>query len=282
MSFSLPFPPSALRERVFAAEEPADSTATYEAVGRGVASAVERSLPPDWSWDGKRVLDFACGAGRVLRHLRSGHPGVEWWGCDVHRPSIEWLQSASGGSVHAFVNEPEPPLPLEDDQFDLVYGISAFTHLGWNWARWLAEMHRILRPGGLLIVSLLGPNLQDRILGQVLDPNLFGILVMGHGLAPEENGPVVFQSEWWLRAHWGRAFEIIEFRPDDFVVGQMHDGPAHLQSMLVARAQAVEVSEDVLRAPELGDPREAIGLAVALAQTVAELESALLRPPGRS
>lgn len=279
MSDRLPFPPSDLRERVFAAGEPEDSTSTYEAVGRGIAGAVERSLPSDWSWEGKRVLDFACGAGRVLRHLHAAHPGVEWLGCDVHRPSIEWLQSAAGNSVQAFVNEPEPPLPVNDDSFDLVYAISAFTHLGWNWARWLAEMHRVLRPQGLLIASLLGPDIQNQVLP--LDPNLLGILVMGHGLPPEESGTVVFQSEWWVRAHWGRAFDIVDFRPDDFVAGQMHGGPPRLQSMVVARAREVEVSEDALRAPELTDPRETIGLAFALAQTVAELENAL-SPSSRS
>lgn len=280
MTDPLPFPPSSLRERVFAGGEPEDSTSTYEAVGRGAAHAVERALPSGWSWEGKRVLDFACGAGRVLRHLQTAHPGVEWWGCDVHRPSIEWLQSAAGNSVHAFVNEPDPPVPLGNDQFDLVYAISAFTHLGWNWARWLAEVHRILRPGGLLIASLLGPNIQAQTLGRPLDPDLFGILVVGHGNPPEENGPVVFHSEWWVRAHWGRAFEIVDFRVDDFVIGQIHGGAPHLQSVVVGRALQTEAAEDALLAPELGDPRETIGLTVALAQTVVELER--LRLPKRS
>jgi hypothetical protein len=36
--------------------------------------------------------------------------------------------------------------------------------------------------------------------------------VLDHGQGWELGGPTVFHSPWWLREHWGRAFEIVELR----------------------------------------------------------------------
>ena len=49
-----------------------------------------------------------------------------------------------------------PPLPLEDESFDLIWSISVFTHLTDNSLPWLCELHRLLRPGGLLIATYMG------------------------------------------------------------------------------------------------------------------------------
>jgi SAM-dependent methyltransferase len=268
----LPFPPSDLRERVFASREPADSNALYESSGRHIADAVERTLPADFSWDGARVLEFASGAGRVLRHLLADHPEADWWCCDVHQPSIDWLQHAGGLELHAVQCQPRPPLPFDDNQFDLVYGISAFTHIGWDWAEWIAEMQRIIRPGGLLVVSLLGEEVHRFAIKREPPPDdAYGLLVYLHGNPPENNGPVVFQSDWWLRAHWGRAFEIDSYDHDSFAVGVMQDGREHLQSMLAARAREERKTVAQLLAPEPDEPREFTGLMAAIAAAADEL-----------
>jgi SAM-dependent methyltransferase len=192
----------------------------------------------------------------------------------VHQESIEWLQEAAGPELHAFACAPEPPLPIDAEHFDLVLGISAFTHIGWNWARWLAEMHRILRPGGLLAVSLLGPDVQQFYFKRVLFEDEFGLLVLAADAPAEGDGPVVFHSQWWLRAHWGRAFEILALHVDDFVVGRMNDGTPQLQSMLVARRRNVPVTIEGLTDPEPCESREARALMMALGQTVSELVTA--------
>ena len=49
-------------------------------------------------------------------------------------------------------NEPTPPLGFEDEQFDLIYSYSVFTHLAEpNHAAWLKELGRLLRPGGVML-----------------------------------------------------------------------------------------------------------------------------------
>ena len=70
-------------------------------------------LPADWTFDGKSVLDFGCGAGRTLRHFLDEAESGSFYGCDIDAPSIAWLESNHEPTVHVFANEETPPLPLE-------------------------------------------------------------------------------------------------------------------------------------------------------------------------
>ena len=64
----------------------------YAARGRAMRKEILETLPPDWSFEGKRVLDFGCGAGRVLLPFLDEAATAEFWGCDIHAPSIAWLE----------------------------------------------------------------------------------------------------------------------------------------------------------------------------------------------
>ena len=77
-------------------------------------------------------------------------------GCDIDGDSVAWCRESlpTGHFEHA---SPEPPTPYEDRFFDLVIGCSVFTHLTEPMQEaWLAELRRVLAPGGLLVVSVHG------------------------------------------------------------------------------------------------------------------------------
>ena len=112
-------------------------------------------LPPGWTWDGKRVLDFGCGVGRILRHFAPEAGVAEIVGCDIDEPSINWLDRHLSPPFRVFVNGEAPPLGQPDSSFDLVYAMSVFTHITDDWSSWLLELHRILKPDGWLIASIL-------------------------------------------------------------------------------------------------------------------------------
>jgi hypothetical protein len=64
----------------------------------------------------------------------------------------------------------------------------------------------------------------------------------------------VWLSEWWLREHWGRAFEILEFRQTGFAEhGSEGDSG---QGCVALRRRDVRITPDDLREPSK-DPREA-------------------------
>jgi SAM-dependent methyltransferase len=104
------------------------------------------------------VLDFGCGAGRVLPHFARLAPGARCAGCDVDRAAVEWAAArrpVGEWSLSSF----EPPLPFAPERFDLVYSVSVFSHLGHGLQeRWLREVRRVLAPGGIALLSVHGPS----------------------------------------------------------------------------------------------------------------------------
>jgi 2-polyprenyl-3-methyl-5-hydroxy-6-metoxy-1,4-benzoquinol methylase len=104
------------------------------------------------------VLDFGCGCGRTSRHW-----GRPIHGTDVQSELVEWCQQHLPGSYR--VNDPEPPTAYPDSLFDVVYAVSVFTHLTEDrQVRWLGEFARLIRPGGLLMLTTHG----DRLAAEAL------------------------------------------------------------------------------------------------------------------
>lgn len=102
------------------------------------------------------VYEIGCGTARLLRHFRCIE-GVKLVGSDVNPEMVEWCQTNFTG-IDFYHNELNPPLTFaQDDSFDLILASSVFTHIPLETQElWLAEMQRILRPGGIFICSVLG------------------------------------------------------------------------------------------------------------------------------
>src|SRR3954447_26986153 len=90
-SQDLPLPPPELASRVYALEW-SDPDAAYLELGAQTKRQIVELLPDDWSFAGKRVLDFCSGAGRTLRHFADEAATAEFWGGNIARPSIEGMQ----------------------------------------------------------------------------------------------------------------------------------------------------------------------------------------------
>ena len=106
---------------------------------------------------GQRVLDLGCRAGALTRHFLEGNRVV---GLDVDAAALAKAAELGIEPVQANV---EDPLPFEDASFDAVVAGELFEHLRFPDAL-VAEIRRVLRPGGVLVGSV--PNafrLQSRL-----------------------------------------------------------------------------------------------------------------------
>ena len=102
------------------------------------------------------VLDFGCGCGRTLRWFVERGQSWQLHGTDIDSQAISWCRN-NLAPVSFGVNKPTPPLEYSDDLFDLVLAISVFTHLDQDHQfRWLTEFSRILRPNGILLLTVRG------------------------------------------------------------------------------------------------------------------------------
>jgi len=155
----LPLPPLDLANRVGAIKDRSDPWERFLDVGAISRREIVSALPADWTFEGKRALDFGCGVGRTLRHFVGEAESGELWGCDIDGPSIAWMRERLCPPFHVVRSGVEPPLPFPDGHFDLVWAVSVFTHLADTWSAWLLELHRVLAPGGLLFATFMGPEL---------------------------------------------------------------------------------------------------------------------------
>jgi SAM-dependent methyltransferase len=101
------------------------------------------------------LLDWGCGCGRVLRHW-SDLPSTRVVGCDINPSMVEWC-NGNLAFAEVVTNELAPPLPFEDETFDLVYAFSVMTHLSEDLQHaWIEDCRRVLKPGGYFLFSTLG------------------------------------------------------------------------------------------------------------------------------
>jgi len=96
---------------------------------------------------GKRVLDLGCRSGALTRHFLEGNSVV---GLDVDANALEKAAALGIEPVQANVEE---PLPFDDGSFDAVVAGELLEHLQFPDAL-VAEIQRVLRPGGVLAGSV--------------------------------------------------------------------------------------------------------------------------------
>jgi len=99
------------------------------------------------------VLDFGFGWGRHLRLFLKDVPPERLCGIDVDEVLVDNAKWTLPG-IRFEASGALPPATLDDSSLDLVYAYSVFSHLAEHAHQaWVTELHRLLRPGGLLVVT---------------------------------------------------------------------------------------------------------------------------------
>jgi ubiquinone/menaquinone biosynthesis C-methylase UbiE len=100
---------------------------------------------------GRRILDAGCGSGPLFAALRDR--GAIVTGFDKSAGMLELARRRLGDDADLQVADLGSPLPFPDSTFDAVTA-SLVLHYLEDWGPALAELRRVLKPGGRLIVSV--------------------------------------------------------------------------------------------------------------------------------
>lgn len=112
------------------------------------------------------ICDWGCGPARIVRHLARDHGDTfdRVIGTDYNEQSIKWCRANVTG-VEFLVNSLSPPLALADSSVDFIYSFSVFTHLSEPMMKaWMAEQQRVVRPGGLIMLTTHGDQFRHKLL----------------------------------------------------------------------------------------------------------------------
>jgi SAM-dependent methyltransferase len=97
------------------------------------------------------LLDAGCGTGGLLKRLAAALPGRAAVGLDYVASAARRAAAKSGRPVTA---GDANRLPFPDASFGAAISIDVICHAGVDPARALAELHRVLRPGGTVVLNL--------------------------------------------------------------------------------------------------------------------------------
>jgi len=165
------------------------------------------------------ILDFGCGVGRVTLpfYHKYQQPKII---CDVDSVSLAYVRSVIP-SITAIKTEYTPPTPFIDGSFDVIMAISVWTHLPPDLQiPWLLEIRRILRPGGVALIStssyqaLVGRRIKLTAWKSVTDDDLSreGFIFREAGATAGITGVYGYalHTAEYIRHNWSHVLDVIE------------------------------------------------------------------------
>lgn len=154
--------------------------------------------------ENKDILDWGCGPGRIIRHMPEIIGGnCRFYGTDYNPKSIEWCSQNLPG-IQFSLNQLAPPLVYEDTSMDVIYGISIFTHLSEEMhTAWAQELMRVLRPGGLLLLTTQGDIFRVKLSSEELEEYHQGKLVVRGNVKEGHRTYSAFQPPIYFRELFG-------------------------------------------------------------------------------
>lgn len=98
------------------------------------------------------VLDAGCGTGGMIQKLRTLHPQWRLFGIDVNETAVRHCHDR--GLTGAVQAGEVGALPFASASFDAVLSLDVLYHAEVSEADAMAEMVRVLKPGGVLVINV--------------------------------------------------------------------------------------------------------------------------------
>jgi len=161
------------------------------------------------------ILDFGCGCGRVLRAVHAGRvPSQQLYGTDIDVEAIDWCRKNYAAAAKFSANPALPPTGYREEMFDFVYSVSTFTHLPEEMQfSWLAELRRVTRAGGLLLLTTHGRKHIEKLPSaerETAIANGFWYCHAGNTAGLPGFYQVAYHMPEYIRQRWSEFFEIVD------------------------------------------------------------------------
>jgi SAM-dependent methyltransferase len=166
------------------------------------------------------ILDFGSGCGRVIQNFRDRPMPCNLYATDIEADLVNWGKTNLSG-IQWGINGYEPPLPFNANAFDLIYGISVFSHLNEDFQHmWLRELQRVARPGAILILSVQGEHVmqwlrRDRSYSDEINERGFLYINLSKGIFKLDSFPDFYQAAYhtkeYVYSEWSKYFDVVNY-----------------------------------------------------------------------
>lgn len=207
----LPLPPSRLIYLVGGSND----LDWFLGAGAGAASSIRDALARNGIAIERlgAILDFGCGAGRVLRHW-GDLPSTRVCGTDYNPRLVRWCRS-NLPFADVRRNGLSGRVDWPDATFDLIYALSVFTHLTEAVALdWVDELSRALKPGGHLLLTTHGDHYRDGLGPDDRARYDRGEVVVRLPGREGTNDCATFHPPAYVRSRLARALTVVDHAPE--------------------------------------------------------------------
>ena len=231
-SLDIPVPPKDVRYRIVSSHIDEDF---FLESGKRCAVDILQALQQSGidARNFRTILDFGCGCSRILRFLIPFLPDATFSGCDIDPVAIQWSRKHLPGV--RFETVPHlPPTSYTREGFDFIYGLSVFSHLDLpRQILWLDELHQMLPPEGLLLLTVQGAVAYDIVKNNIDETQRADFEATGFLFL--ENIPDKVLPDWYQTAIYKEQFARLVFRSGFSILRYDMQGMTGWQDLLLLR-----------------------------------------------
>ena len=110
-----------------------------------------------------KILEWGCGVARIIRHIPNLVDNAAIFGTDINQKMTDWNSNNIDRVIFSAI-EYYPPTHFNNDQFNLIFAISVFTHIEVKLqSDWLTEINRIIADNGVFLFTTQGKKYETNL-----------------------------------------------------------------------------------------------------------------------
>ncbi|MBA4374171.1 MAG: hypothetical protein C0402_15075 [Thermodesulfovibrio sp.] len=173
------------------------------------------------------IVDFGGASGRVARHFSLNCPEAEVVVAELNINHVDYINDYFPKNTKTLKLSSYPYFMLSDSSVDVLYSFSVFTHIDAYELSWIAEIYRILKPGGHAYLTIhseqtwgllpdiylhesLKKDREFKRLFQKGQPMPMERIVFEYNTESNDYNCNIFHHSQYIKKYWGKWFDVRE------------------------------------------------------------------------